>query len=408
MRKLKISKRCTFHVLCLTAVFFMTVGLVLQAMEILDIRIRRLQPWIFPLNSHMDGTLEKSCQPKTHVMFLKTHKTASSTILNILYRFGEARDLTFALPTSYQFGYPSFFNTKMVKSYNPNNSQEYHIICNHMRFYQPQIEKLMPPGTFYFSILRDPVTLAESSFNYYKEAFLKVCSLEQFLAEPWRYYTPSAFSSHYAKNPMWFDFGFNHNTNNTEDYVESVLSEIRGMFHLILISEYFDESMVLLKDALCWELNDVVSFRLNARSQDSVKVLSRVDADRIRAWNSLDWNLYLHFNKTFWRKVERYGRKRMADDMLVLQQTRKKMEELCLEGGRPVNTRQIRDKRLKPLQYRGAQIVGYNLNPELDGDTKETCLRMVMPELQYKDLLDAKFFPTAPGGKTIQASPAHV
>ena len=30
-----------------------------------------------------------SCRPHSHVMFLKTHKTASSTVLNMLYRFGD-------------------------------------------------------------------------------------------------------------------------------------------------------------------------------------------------------------------------------------------------------------------------------------------------------------------------------
>ena len=31
-----------------------------------------------------------------------------------------------------------------------------------------QVEKVMPVDTFYFSIMRDPVALAESSYAYYK------------------------------------------------------------------------------------------------------------------------------------------------------------------------------------------------------------------------------------------------
>ena len=34
----------------------------------------------------------------TKIVFLKTHKTASSTLQNALLRFGEKRNLTFALP----------------------------------------------------------------------------------------------------------------------------------------------------------------------------------------------------------------------------------------------------------------------------------------------------------------------
>jgi len=34
----------------------------------------------------------------TKIVFLKTHKTASSTLQNALLRFGEKQNLTFALP----------------------------------------------------------------------------------------------------------------------------------------------------------------------------------------------------------------------------------------------------------------------------------------------------------------------
>ena len=36
----------------------------------------------------------------TKIVFLKTHKTASSTLQNILMRFGEKMDLKFALPSN--------------------------------------------------------------------------------------------------------------------------------------------------------------------------------------------------------------------------------------------------------------------------------------------------------------------
>lgn len=35
---------------------------------------------------------------------------------------------------------------------------------------------------------------------------------------------------------------------------------------LVLIMEYFDESLILLKRKLCWELDDMLYFRLNQRA----------------------------------------------------------------------------------------------------------------------------------------------
>ncbi|CAL4131925.1 unnamed protein product, partial [Meganyctiphanes norvegica] len=38
------------------------------------------------------------CQPHTNIAFLKTHKCASSSIQNILFRYGWFRHLNFAVP----------------------------------------------------------------------------------------------------------------------------------------------------------------------------------------------------------------------------------------------------------------------------------------------------------------------
>ncbi|XP_069771483.1 galactose-3-O-sulfotransferase 2-like [Narcine bancroftii] len=400
---------CTLQVLWMVVIILMAVGLAIQTLGMTDKkRVRSLDvEEQSPVVTDPDvGEQEVTCQPKTHVMFLKTHKTAGSTILNILYRFGEARNLTFALPASYQFGYPLLFSARKIKFYTPLKAQQYNIICNHMRFYRPQVEKVMAKGTFYFSILRNPVTLLESAFTYYKwssAAFKQVESLEQFLADPWKYYSAKERGSQYARNLMWFDFGYDHNANSTKEYVDLVLDEIGRTFHLVLISEYFDESMILLKDALCWGFDDVVSFKLNVRSNVTVKTLSDQTADQIKHWNSLDWSLYSHFNETFWRKVDQYGRQRMQKDVLILQNRRRKLMDVCLQGRSPVDASKIQDRKIKPFQYGRARILGYNLNANLRGGEREKCLRMVMPELQYKDLLDAKFFPAAPSRKILLA-----
>lgn len=75
------------------------------------------------------------CQAKTNVMFLKTHKTASSTILNILFRFTERYELTAALPADQLFhlGYPERFVANFVEDFQ-SQGQNYNIMCNHLRF----------------------------------------------------------------------------------------------------------------------------------------------------------------------------------------------------------------------------------------------------------------------------------
>lgn len=167
----------------------------------------------------------------------------------------------------------------------------------------------MPEDTFYFSILRHPVAMMESIFIYYKSipAFRKTHSLDDFLDNSSKDYNSSVTNNHYAHNILAFDFGFDNNiafdAEDLEEKASMAIAAIERDFHIILISEYFDESMILLKHALCWSLEDVVSFKLNSRSEQTRHQLLPNTAEKIKRWNALDWRIYLHFNTTFWHKV---------------------------------------------------------------------------------------------------------
>nr|XP_025041318.1 galactose-3-O-sulfotransferase 2-like [Pelodiscus sinensis] len=235
-----------------------------------------------------------ACEPQTHVVFLKTHKTASSTIMNLLFRFGETHNLTFALPArgASQLGYPHYFRAEFVEGFGaPGHAPHFNIMCHHLRFLRDQVQRVMPNSTFYFSILRNPVHLMESSFSYYKgtSPFARARSLEEFLSQPERFYRPLEPDSHYAKNLMAFDFGFNHNGAVSAQHSQQMLRHLEQVFDLLLLSEYFDESMVLLKEALCWDLDSVVAFPLNSREGGTRSPLSQSTAEKIKSWNSLDW-----------------------------------------------------------------------------------------------------------------------
>ena len=39
-------------------------------------------------------------------------------------------------------------------------------------------------------------------------------------------------------------------------------------FDLVMLQDRFDESLVLLADALCWDLKDVVTLTLNSRANE--------------------------------------------------------------------------------------------------------------------------------------------
>ncbi|XP_053218651.1 galactose-3-O-sulfotransferase 4 isoform X2 [Podarcis raffonei] len=269
-----------------------------------------------------------------------------------------------------------------------------------------EVQKVMPPDSFYFSIVRHPVSLAESAFSYYRSvvpAFRRAGTLPQFLASPQRFYRPSERGNHYARNLLWFDFGLDPPAAPGLAPIQAALAMLEHTFHLVLLTEHMDESLVLLRDALCWGEEDILAFRHNFRSPESVRPLAPVEAARLQAWNNLDWHLYTHFNRSFWERAERFGRARLAQEVDALRQRRAERMQQCLQGGGPLEAGQIADERIRPFQFGQAPILGYVLRPSLDPEWQALCQRMVTPELQYKDLLDAKQFPPPPQGNGSQA-----
>lgn len=112
-----------------------------------------------------------------------------------------------------------------------------------------------------------------------------------------------------------------------------------------------------------------------------------------RAWNNLDWALYIHFNRSLWARIEQYGRSRLQRAVAELRARREALAKRCLVGGEALDPKYIADAKLRPLQFGSAKVLGYVLQSGLNQKDKEECERLATPELQYKDKLDAKQFP---------------
>ena len=59
-------------------------------------------------------------------------------------------------------------------------------------------------------------------------------------------------------------------TNETE--VNAAIDEIMKQFDFIMISDYMEESLILLKEELCLQISDIVFFSINKRSDFDSKL----------------------------------------------------------------------------------------------------------------------------------------
>lgn len=111
---------------------------------------KREDPWPTALRSSPSQLGDQADGPPvTNVMFLKTHKTASSTVLNILFRFAETHNLSAALPAGGRFhlGYPWLFLARYVEGVEQGGpGRRFNIMCNHLRFNPPEVCGAGPRG----------------------------------------------------------------------------------------------------------------------------------------------------------------------------------------------------------------------------------------------------------------------
>lgn len=247
-------------------------------------------------------------------------------------------------------------------------------------FLHTATEDLMPADSVYIALLRNPDTQYESMYNYYRFDGRYTVTLEHFLKRPRLYFENEPhFTKQVGRNPMLFDIGMDARRREKDDpMVTRYIQQIAQRFDVVLIAEYFKESLILLKEALCWDMDDIVFFNQNARSKVSVRPPTDAMKQRIRAWNSGDTTLYQFFNRTLWEKIEAFGYVRMAREVAELERRNAELTELCIGA-----TKQAGDKRV--YYPPGVHVKSFVLNSNAHGN--HLCEQMTRPELTYISLL---------------------
>ena len=220
-----------------------------------------------------------------NVIFLKTHKTGSSTVANIMQRYTKSHGLKPALPyCDHRFCYPNKFDDTSLFKHNKKDT--YNIIFNHAIFNKEKMLKIMASNnTKIVTIIREPFSQFDSTAQYFNfrkfyslrrdlpllDAFFKMSDedLKRLIlsADP----TEGEGAFLLAKNPNAFDMGFDV-WNESSEYIGSVIRWIEQDFNLVMITEYMEESLVLLKNELNWNLEDIVFYAHNARKK-KIKIL---------------------------------------------------------------------------------------------------------------------------------------
>ena len=315
------------------------------------------------LYDHHHGT----CSAKTRLVFLKTHKTGSTTLASIFERFGYYNNLTFALPPTRHFYEPVeslFVRTNMAQieskhlpAFKKNTWEGYDFLTNHVRYNRPEMDAVVHNAT-YVTILRSPVDQFESAFGYYEMAIhaglAKVGNpIEYFMKKPEQFFKKKFTAWYWSQNAQLYDLGLDHFYHNDTFTLGYKIKQFDFEFDLVLITEYFDESLLLLRKLMCWEWEDILYLPKGIRSNSHRQKLSPELRRKIQAWNGADARLHEHFNKTLWRKIHEYGPEFDAD-LAFFRSKRERLKDQCIA----VNSTNKRDQReVKTMLKKDADVL---------------------------------------------------
>ena len=187
----------------------------------------------------------------------------------------------------------------------------------------------------------------------------------------------------------------------SEDQLISFINRISETFDFIAINEYFDESLILLGEILCWPLEQLAYFSINQR-HDQKSQVEQANLDALKKyannhWNRYDYLFYQHMNRTFWQQAEEYRLfeeiKEKKISFFYLNSTFKLpygLEKLKIqvEKLRALNQK-LADRCLHPVwadkptkTWADVNITRYNLKADHD-NIPEVCSQAVRAEQAY-------------------------
>ncbi|XP_030838132.1 galactosylceramide sulfotransferase [Strongylocentrotus purpuratus] len=344
-----------------------------------------------PVRKDVSGNGGK-CLPRHNVVFWKTHKCGSSTMQNMMFRHAIKNDLRLLLPPrTHLFDLIRRFNaTRDVPRDFIERGKHFNMFAHHARFSAPDIATLMPRDSLYVTILRSPLTLYESIYSYLGlgKDFgnqTHLVKINTFLRNPNAFYNASDLNVHrrYARNPLLYDLGLEPEDMDSKTKIADTILEVQLRFHFVLISEYFDESLILLKDLMCWDFSDIIYLKLNAREQ--IHKTSPYTANKIEKWNYGDMQLYQYFNDSFWKRVEAYGRTRIEQDVRTLRDLNARLMDRCVEEATNADDIEDQESQWHP---EGINIVAYRLKASAVND--RTCRDIIKSEKPFTEEIRAK------------------
>ncbi|XP_006815160.1 galactosylceramide sulfotransferase-like [Saccoglossus kowalevskii] len=259
---------------------------------------------------------ENYTQPAKTIVFFKTHKTASTSLHCIMCRYGYTNQLSLIFSRYNNINghlrntipNPSWFLPPIRNT--SNSAGKYNILTGHVTYYRSLIGSFMEGIPKYITILREPAAQIESHMNFFNLRKRVMKDIKLFTKDPFKFENGGKAAS---RNNQISDLGLKRSKTSNEATINATILKLDKEFDLVLIAEYFDESLLLLKRILRWSFDDILYLVKNQRMHR--ETITHEFRQQIYQWSRADVLLYQYFNETLWRRVQQYG-PQFEDDLV--------------------------------------------------------------------------------------------
>ncbi len=266
----------------------------------LDAHINEDRNWTKSSILNENWTTQHQCHFKENVFYLKIHKTASSTTTTLLYRLAWKHQLTIVPVTRDPYPQHDILDYVMHFPGEKIVERSYNILAEHVIYNEKDIKKLLQKNAIYIATIRYPMAQFKSAFHEFlaKQTGIKASDPVKTFLENVYVHTANMTPRQFVKtaNHMIQEFGILPCKVNHKAEVHKWIKYIQKHFDLIMIAEYYDESLIMLRQLMCWEMKDIIYLsQRTANYKYKSSVQDRIIRQTHRTLSAADYMLYDHF-----------------------------------------------------------------------------------------------------------------
>ena len=110
------------------------------------------------------------------------------------------------------------------------------------------------------------------------------------------------------QNPNAVMLGLNKQDFQNQSAVRHFIRNIVADFDHMLITEHMDESLIVMRRKLCWDISDIFYLSQIVSFYNYKNTQLRPDlVEKLTNWSRVDDLLYKTFNETVWKSIAQYG-----------------------------------------------------------------------------------------------------